>query len=139
MWDLVEVAAPIRRFRSSPQTKTYPAENLSTELMEENKALKMRLQQVTWNTKMKQLINEEEELVMLRLRHFVKEQLWKKVKFITDYNMLERALTKCAIQFGVEDKEKLDWKLQMAWEVQQSINNRHNNCTNNLSEAYTSK
>ena len=87
----------------------------------------------------KQLIHEEDELAMVILRRYVKEQLWKKVKFITDDPVLERVLTKCTGQFGVEDKEMLDWKIQMSREVQQSINKRRHNCANDLDEAYMGK
>ena len=47
---------------------------------------------------------------MLRLHCYVKEQLWKKVKFITDDDVLERALNKWADHFSVDDKERYDWK-----------------------------
>ena len=107
--------------------------------MKENKALKKRLQQATRHLQMKQLINEEDELVMLRLRRYVKEQLWKKVKFITYGNFWERALNKCADHFSVDDKERYDWKQQMSREVQQSMNNRRNNCINDLGEAFIGK
>ena len=41
--------------------------------------------------------------------------------------------------FGVEDNMKLERKLHMSREVQQSINNRRNNCITDLGEAYMSE
>jgi hypothetical protein len=48
--------------------------------------------------KMKELINEEDEMVVMKLCRFVKEQLWKKAKFITNNNVLDRALKKCGLE-----------------------------------------
>jgi hypothetical protein len=50
------------------------------------------------HTKMKQLINKEDEMVVMKLCRFVKNWLWEKVKFIMDNNMLERALKKCRLE-----------------------------------------
>ena len=118
---------------------TLRAEEMETELMLENEVLKKRLHQARGQSKMKRLINKEDKLVMLRLRRYVKEQLWKKVKFITDGDVLERALNKCADRFSIDDKERYDWKQRMSREVQQSINNRRNNCINDLGEVFIGK
>ena len=110
-----------------------------TDLFRENDELKKKLQMVIRQQKVKQLIREEDELVIVRLRRYVKEQLWKKVKFITDEGVLDRALERCSDYFKVEHNNKMEWKLRMSREVQQSINNRRNNCITDLGEAYMSK
>jgi len=137
--DQVVQASPDTRVTNSHQMVTPRAEESETDLVKENEALRTRLQKASRHFQMKQLINEKDELVMLRLRRYVKEQLWKKVKFITDDDVLERALNKCADQFGVDEKERYDWRQRMSREVQQSLNNRRNNCVNDLGEAFMSK
>jgi len=134
--DQVVEDSPSFTIVSNTDQMTPQAKKKETELMLENEVLKKRLQLVRGQSKMKRLINEEDELVMLRLRRYVKEQLWKKVKFITDDDVLERALNKCADHFSIDDKERYDWKQRMSREVQQSINNRRNNCVNDLGEAF---
>jgi hypothetical protein len=119
------------------QVQTVPSKPASTQaaksstgqaaLQKEYDALRTKLHMATRHTKMKQLITEEDEMVVMKLRRFVKEQLWKKVKFITDDNVLDRALQKCIEHFRVDEREQTDWKLRMLREVQQSINNRRNN------------
>lgn len=119
------------------QVQTVPSKPASTQaaksstgqaaLQKEYDALRTKLHMATRHAKMKQLINEEDEMVVMKLRRFVKEQLWKKVKFITDDNVLDRALQKCIEHFRVDEREQTDWKLRMLREVQQSINNRRNN------------
>ena len=118
---------------------TPRGKHVGTDLFRENDELKKKLQMVARQKKVKQLIHEEDELVIVRLRRYVKEQLWKKVKFITDNSVLDQALNRCTAYFGVEDNMKVEWKLQMSRELQQSINNWRNNCITDLGEAYMSK
>ena len=134
------IASPsIERSKNLHRVCTPTDEYTRTDLMKEKEELKIRLQQATRQTKIKRLMNEEDELLLLRLRRYVKEQLWKKVKFITNDDVLGKALNNCADHFGIEEKERQDWKLRMSREVQQSINNRHNNCITDLGEAFMSK
>ena len=58
---------------------TPRGKHVATDLFRENEELKKKLQMVVRQKKVKQLIHEEDELVIVRLRRYVKEQLWKKV------------------------------------------------------------
>lgn len=133
--------------KSNSESTSQRSGNISTlldktkqaDLQKENKALKTQIQKQTRMAKLKKASNDEDELVTIKLRRYVKEQLWKKVKFITDDTVLQKAMNACAKHFGVDDKEKPDWKLRHAKEVQFSINNRRNNCAQDLEKAYMSK
>ena len=134
------IASPsIERSKNLHRVCMPTDEYTRTDLMKENEALKIRLQQATCQSKMKRLMNKEDKLLLLRLRRYVKEQLWKKVKFITNNDVLGKALNNCADHFGIEEKERQEWKLCMSREVQQSINSRCNNCVTDLGEAFMSK
>ena len=57
---------------------TPRGKHVAMDIFRENEELKKKLQMLAKQKKIKQLINEEDELVIVRLRRYVKEQLWKK-------------------------------------------------------------
>jgi hypothetical protein len=77
--------------------------------------------------------------VWIKLGQFVKEVLWKRVKFITDEDVLLKAMNVCAKHVGVEEKEKPEWRLRHGKKVQFSIKGRRNNCAQDMEKAYKRK
>ena len=140
----VIVASPSSKSKDASSNQTNRTRTDATEAIKqahlqiELDKLKTQLQKQARMFKL-QKASQEDELVTIKLRRFVKERLWKKVKFITDDTVLQKAMNTCAKHFGVEDKEKPDWKVRHAKEVQFSINNRRNNCAQDLERAYMGK
>jgi hypothetical protein len=141
----VIVASPSSKSKDASSNQTNRTRTDATEAIKqahlqiELDKLKTQLQKQARMFKLQKASQDEDELVTIKLRRFVKERLWKKVKFITDDTVLQKAMNTCAKHFGVEDKEKPDWKVRHAKEVQFSINNRRNNCAQDLERAYMGK
>lgn len=141
----VIVASPSSKSKDASSNQTNRTRTDATEAIKqahlqiELDKLKTQLQKQARMFKLQKASQDEDELVTIKLRRFVKERLWKKVKFITDNTVLQKAMNTCAKHFGVEDKEKPDWKVRHAKEVQFSINNRRNNCAQDLEKAYMGK
>ena len=145
--DSQEITSPRRKGNakqaSSPKTKTTNPttmdEDVQAELRTENEKLKKILENQTLLSKQTKALQAEAELVSLKLKAYVKEKLWKQVKFITDDDILQKALSQCAKNMNVADTEKTEWKLRHTTDIQVSLNTRRNNCSQDLGKAYSGK
>ena len=72
---------------------------------------------------------------ILQVRKLVKEDLFKKVKFINTTKMEDSALGYLARLFGVKQEDNHDWKATYAHYVRDALNNKCNNVAQDLKRA----
>ena len=112
------------------------AKKVAAELKKENEELKAKLANQQRALKEQKATIEEDELRNYQIKRYVKEFLWKRVKWITDDVILQKTLDKCARHFQIVAKDVLDWKIRHSKEVQNSLNVRRNNCVQDMAAAY---
>ena len=76
---------------------------------------------------------------ILQVRKMVKEDLFKKVKFITTSKIEESAMTYLARKFSVKTEEEADWKATYSHFVRDALNNKRNNTAQDLKKALEGK
>ena len=115
------------------------AKRVAAELKKENEELKAKLADQQRALKLQKATIEEDEMRNYQLRRYVKEFLWKRVKWITDDTILQKAMNKCARHFEIVGTDLPKWKIQHSKEVQHSLNMRRNNCVQDMASAYKGK
>jgi hypothetical protein len=131
-----------KRVPSNKKSKTSATQNKEdkeAELVKENEALRSQLHKQSRAEKEKKAIEDEDDLVSIKLGRFIKEVLWKRCKFITSDATLLKAMNVCARHFGIEEREKTEWRLRHMKKVQKNINGRRNNCAQDVEKAYKRK
>jgi hypothetical protein len=142
-----ETAALTSPSRTEKAKKTSPTKTSRTrdtlnnkekdaDLLKENKELKSLLMKQSRAAKEKKAMKDEDDLVSMKLGRFVKEVLWKRIKFITGKEVLLKALNVCAQHFNVEEKERAEWRLRHGKKIQASLNGRRNNCAQDIEKEY---
>jgi hypothetical protein len=135
--EVLKTPSPTKKTKQTSATKTSRRSDKGDEdLLKENEALKSLLKKQSRAEKEKKAMKDEDDLVSMKIGQFVKEVLWKRIKFISGEKDLLRAMNVCAQHFNVPEKERAEWRLRHGRKVQQSINGRRNNCAQDIEKEY---
>ncbi len=135
--EVLNTPSPTKKIKQTSATKTSRRSDKGDEdLLKENEALKSLLKKQSRAEKEKKAMKDEDDLVAMKIGQFVKEVLWKRIKFISGAKDLLRAMNVCAQHFNVPEKERAEWRLRHGRKVQQSINGRRNNCAQDIEKEY---
>ena len=66
------------------------------------------------------------------VRKMAKEDLFKKVKFVTTGKLEENAMKYLAVKFHVKEEDRSQWQVTYACQVREALNNKRNNVAQGL-------
>jgi uncharacterized Ntn-hydrolase superfamily protein len=109
------------------------------QLQKQVKALERRNRMLRLQVKSVTSVGMADQFQVLQVRKMVKEDLFKKVKFINKHSLEVSCMKYLANKFSIKPEDERDWMATYAPYAKDALNNKRNNVSQDLKKAFKGK